>query len=86
MVVRAGHYPRGFPGFSRSTSRELRPLNRKTHVPELPAGGHPGLREDVAEMPFDSSRAEKEAAADLTVGQTLLDELGDLAFLIGELC
>ena len=52
---------------------------------ELSAGGDLQLDEDLAQMPFDGSRAEEQPGCGLSVRQPVADQPGDLGLLAGEL-
>jgi len=60
-------------------------IRAESLVPELSAGGHADLSEDVPEVPLDGARTQEEAAADLSIGEPLLGEFGDHRLLTGEL-
>jgi hypothetical protein len=52
---------------------------------QFAAGADAELDEDLAQMPFDRARAEKQLGADLGVGAAIEGAAGDLPLLRGEL-
>src|SRR5580693_4716279 len=53
--------------------------------PQLAPGADPELGEDLAEVPFDGSRAEVQRRGDLRAGEPFRGEPGDVGFLSGQL-